>query len=103
MHGYPILKLLLRILPAALVVAMAIFAAPAQANSNLQSFVMDDDLLVYGTYQQRDSAMSTMRAMGVDGVRVSRATPLGELIADPARNFVVIMKDGKVYKNTLAR
>ncbi len=26
-----------------------------------------------------------------------------QLIADPARSFVVIMKDGKVYKNTLAR
>jgi imidazolonepropionase-like amidohydrolase len=25
-----------------------------------------------------------------------------ELIEDPARNFVVIMKDGKIYKNTLA-
>jgi imidazolonepropionase-like amidohydrolase len=25
-----------------------------------------------------------------------------ELIADPAKNFVVIMKDGKIYKNTLA-
>lgn len=25
------------------------------------------------------------------------------LVADPARNFVVIMKDGKVYKNTLSR
>jgi imidazolonepropionase-like amidohydrolase len=24
-----------------------------------------------------------------------------ELIADPARNFLVIMKDGKVYKNLL--
>jgi imidazolonepropionase-like amidohydrolase len=24
-----------------------------------------------------------------------------DLIADPAKNFVVIMKDGKVYKNTL--
>jgi hypothetical protein len=23
-------------------------------------------------------------------------------VADPARNFVVIMKDGVVYKNTLA-
>ena len=23
------------------------------------------------------------------------------LIADPAKNFVVIMKDGKIYKNTL--
>jgi imidazolonepropionase-like amidohydrolase len=23
-----------------------------------------------------------------------------ELIADPAKNFVVIMKDGKIYKNT---
>jgi imidazolonepropionase-like amidohydrolase len=24
-----------------------------------------------------------------------------QLIADPAKNFVVIMKDGKVYKNSL--
>jgi imidazolonepropionase-like amidohydrolase len=24
-----------------------------------------------------------------------------ELVADPGKNFVVIMKDGKVYKNTL--
>ena len=24
-----------------------------------------------------------------------------ELVEDPARNFVVIMKDGKIYKNTL--
>ena len=24
-----------------------------------------------------------------------------DLIADPAKNFVVIMKDGRVYKNTL--
>jgi imidazolonepropionase-like amidohydrolase len=25
------------------------------------------------------------------------------LVADPNKNFVVIMKDGKVYKNTLSR
>jgi imidazolonepropionase-like amidohydrolase len=25
------------------------------------------------------------------------------LVADPKKNFVVIMKDGKVYKNTLSR
>jgi imidazolonepropionase-like amidohydrolase len=25
-----------------------------------------------------------------------------DLVADPAENFKVIMKDGKVYKNTLA-
>ncbi len=25
------------------------------------------------------------------------------LIEDPAKNFVVIMKDGKIYKNALAR
>ena len=25
------------------------------------------------------------------------------LVADPATNFVVIMKDGRVYKNTLSR
>jgi imidazolonepropionase-like amidohydrolase len=26
-----------------------------------------------------------------------------KLIADPARNFIVIMKDGKVYKNLLSK
>ena len=26
-----------------------------------------------------------------------------QLIADPAKNFVVIMKDGKVYKNTITK
>ena len=26
-----------------------------------------------------------------------------QLIADPAKNFVVIMKDGKVYKNTVTK
>jgi imidazolonepropionase-like amidohydrolase len=26
-----------------------------------------------------------------------------KLVADPAKNFVVIMKDGKVYKNTLPK
>jgi imidazolonepropionase-like amidohydrolase len=25
------------------------------------------------------------------------------LVADPAKNFLVIMKDGKIYKNTLKR
>jgi hypothetical protein len=25
-----------------------------------------------------------------------------KLVADPAKNFVVIMKDGKIYKNTLS-
>ncbi len=24
-----------------------------------------------------------------------------DLVADPAKNFVVIMKDGKIYKNTV--
>jgi hypothetical protein len=27
--------------------------------------------------------------------------PASDLIADPAKNFKVIMKDGRVYKNTL--
>jgi imidazolonepropionase-like amidohydrolase len=26
-----------------------------------------------------------------------------KLVADPARNFVLIMKDGKIYKNTLPK
>jgi imidazolonepropionase-like amidohydrolase len=30
--------------------------------------------------------------------------PIADLkvVADPAKNFVVIMKDGKIYKNTLS-
>jgi imidazolonepropionase-like amidohydrolase len=26
-----------------------------------------------------------------------------DLVADPDRNFLVIMKDGRIYKNTLAK
>jgi imidazolonepropionase-like amidohydrolase len=33
----------------------------------------------------------------VDGDPLARL----ELVADPGKNFVVIMKDGRVYKNTL--
>ncbi|HEY0853034.1 MAG TPA: hypothetical protein VGD96_24185 [Bradyrhizobium sp.] len=35
----------------------------------------------------------------------AQAQPLQDidLIADPGRNFKVIMKDGKIYKNTLGR
>src|SRR5881397_511741 len=67
------MKRLLSTLPAALAACLACaFAAPAaQANANLLGFVMDDDMLLYGTYQDRESAMSSMRAMGVDGVRVT--------------------------------
>ena len=57
-HGIH-LKLLLRTAPAGLVVAMAILAAPAHASPALQSYVMDDDLLVYGP-TRRVSALSSM-------------------------------------------
>jgi imidazolonepropionase-like amidohydrolase len=35
----------------------------------------------------------------VDGNPIAKIN----LVADPDKNFVVIMKDGKVYKNTLSR
>jgi hypothetical protein len=30
-----------------------------------------------------------------------RSRPRFALVADPAKNFVVIMKDGRIYKNLL--
>lgn len=45
--------------------------APAHASSSLLSFIMDDDLLLYGTYSDRAFAMNYMKRAGADGVRVT--------------------------------
>jgi len=39
----------------------------------------------------------------VFGLMLAAPNPLQnlDLVADPAKNFVVIMKDGKIYKNTV--
>ena len=67
------MKRLVRTLPAALVawIAVIVAAPPAHANSNLFSFIMDDDLLVFGTYGTRDFGMEYMQRAGADGLRVT--------------------------------
>ena len=67
------MKRLARSLPAALVawIAVIVAAPPAHANPNLLSFMMDDDLLVYGTYGTRDFSMEYMKRAGADGLRIT--------------------------------
>jgi hypothetical protein len=47
-------------------------------------------------------ALSQSSATSEFNVAEARGNPLEnlDLVADPEKNFVVIMKDGKVYKNT---
>jgi len=54
----------------------------ARANSDLLSFMMDDDQLVYRDDSTRDHALKRMAALGVDYVRV---TVLWSVVADGAR------------------
>ncbi len=46
-------------------------ASAAHANSDLRSFIMDDDLLIYGSYADRASSLASMNKAGVDGIRVT--------------------------------
>jgi len=39
------------------------------------------------------------RTRPIDEIAVSRRLGSPQLIADPWKNFLVIMKDGKIYKN----
>src|SRR3954463_16577767 len=70
------MKRFARTLPAALLACLSVcmlapVAPPARANPNLLSFIMDDDLLLYGTYSDRASAIDYMKRAGADGVRVT--------------------------------
>jgi len=56
---------------AALSLAAAYAAPPARANENLLSFMMDDDLLLFDGFQQREYAIRYMDRSGVDGIRVT--------------------------------
>lgn len=57
---------------AAMAAAFSLLApACASANPNLLSFMMDDDLLVFSTYEARESAIRHMKNSGVDGIRVT--------------------------------
>src|SRR3954447_2940992 len=51
--------------------ACALVAPAAHASSDLRSWMMDDDLLPYSTYQDRAFAMQYMKQSGVDGVRIT--------------------------------
>jgi hypothetical protein len=59
-----------------------LFTPVARANSDLLSFMMDDDQLVYRDDATRDRALKRMAALGVDYVRV---TVLWSVVADGAR------------------
>ncbi|MDX6697430.1 MAG: hypothetical protein QOE65_827 [Solirubrobacteraceae bacterium] len=61
----------MRFLPALVVLLVLACAAPAHASPNQLSFMMDDDLLVFGTYGTREFTMRYMKTSGADGVRVT--------------------------------
>ena len=54
----------------ALALAVA-YAAPAPAATNQIAMMMDDNLLIYGTDQERTASLYFMKSIGVDAVRVT--------------------------------
>jgi hypothetical protein len=56
---------------AACTLGFAFAARPAHANADLQSWIMDDDLLLYDSYGARESALAYMKQIGTDGIRVT--------------------------------
>ena len=63
-------------------VLLALLPAAARASETQLSIMMDDDLLVYRDDATRDKAMTRMKQLGVDYVRV---TVLWRVVADGAR------------------
>jgi hypothetical protein len=78
-------------LPSALL-AGALACAPAHASDNLQSLMMDDDLLVYNTPGVRAFTMDSMHRLGVDGVRV---TVSWKFVADDLRRQPARLRGAK--------
>src|SRR5687768_3153361 len=74
-------RVLLVLLASACLLALA--PAGASANPSQISIMMDDDLLLYRGDQVRDDAMTRMKQLGVDAVRV---TVLWEVVADRAKS-----------------
>jgi hypothetical protein len=87
------MKRVVRKLPAALVAWIAVVAAApsANANHNLLSFMMDDDLLIYDTSGTREFSLDYMKRAGADGVRVTMSWKFvsgqenGKPVRQPAR------------------
>src|SRR2546421_7160400 len=74
------------------VLAAAVACPPAQASDNLQSLMMDDDLLVYNTPDVRAFTMDFMHRLGVDGVRV---TVSWKFVADDLRRQPARLRGAK--------
>jgi hypothetical protein len=72
-----------RLVLATCLVVLALLPAAAQASDQQLSMMMDDDLLVYRDDATRDAAMSRMKQLGVDYVRV---TVLWSVVAEGARS-----------------
>jgi hypothetical protein len=96
-------------LMAALAAVFALVAAapPAQANTNLLNFIMDDDLLLYGTYSDRAYAMEFMKRAGADGVRVTVSWKFisgesnGRPVRQPARLKGKRAEDPRSYRSDI--
>ena len=72
-----------RLLLGALLLLALTLPASAAANPSMLSIMMDDDQLLYRGDDARDTALKTMKRLGVDYVRV---TVLWEVVAENARS-----------------
>ena len=91
----------IRSLVIALVLGSALLApAAAQANPNQMSIMMDDDLLVYRNDSTAARALTQMKSLGVDTVRV---TVLWQTVAENARFLKADIAKLKGEKYTRAR
>jgi hypothetical protein len=90
-----------------LVVAALAGAPPARAGENLQSFMMDDDLLVFSTYGTREFTMRYMKGSGADGVRVTvpwkfvSGEEAGRPLRQPARLRGARAEDPRNYRSDI--
>jgi hypothetical protein len=69
-----------------------------KGRGNVPSLVTDILALACITAVHAQAPQPT--AVMFENARIFNGTS-GQLLADPAKNLVVIVKDGKVYKNTL--
>jgi hypothetical protein len=91
----------IRSIVVALVLGSALLVpAAAQANQNQMSIMMDDDLLVYRNDSTAARALTQMKSLGVDTVRV---TVLWETVAEFSKFTKADIAKLKGEKNTRAR
>src|SRR3954447_11918909 len=91
----------IRSLVIALVLGSALLVpAAAQASQNQMSIMMDDDLLVYRNDATAARALTQMKSLGVDTIRV---TVLWETVAENARFLKADIAKLRGEENTRAR